>query len=401
MKFTTASVRALTLPEGEDDKIFFDGSLPGFGLRLRASGAKTWLVQYAIAGRTRRVTIGSFALFDLAKAREQAKLVLAAVKLGRDPALEKEQAKVAAGETVGAVLKIYLERRRADPGLRRTSLGEIERHLVRNLKELHSLPISKLDRRSIAIELSRFTTERGPIQANRTRTSLVAFLNWAAREGFVETNVAQFTNRNPEQGRSRVLSDAELAKIWHALPPAGDDFADIVRLLMLTGQRRSEIGDLAWDEIDFERATVTLPLARTKNKRQHVVPLSAPALAILQARPRNNGRQLVFGRGQSGNGFAGFGECKERLDKAVQIPAFTLHDVRRGVASGLGNVGVAPHVIEQILNHQSGAKSGVSGLYNRSSYEPEKITALNRWAAHLLAVIESRESNVKPLVKRA
>jgi integrase len=398
VKLSAATIRNLILPEGCDDKIYFDDSLPGFGLRVRRTGSRAWLAQYAVAGKTRRVTIGPLTLFDLGRAREEAKKILAAVKLGRDPALEKEQAKTAAGETVGAVLKIYLERRRSDPNLRRSSYGEIERHLHRNLKDLHSVPISKLDRRLIAIELAKLTTI-GPVQANRTRTSLVAFLNWAAGEGFIDSNPAQFTNRNPEQSRSRVLSDAELAKIWHALPPAGDDFGDIVRLLILTGQRRGEIGDLAWGEIDFERATITLSPERVKNKRQHVIPLSATALAILQARPgaqpQYSGRQPVFGRGQ--NGFSGFGECKERLDKAVQLPAFTLHDIRRGVASGLGNIGIAPHVVEQILNHQSGTKSGVSGLYNRSSYEPEKRIALDRWAAHLLAVIENRQSNVAPL----
>jgi integrase len=226
---------------------------------------------------------------------------------------------------------------------------------------------------------------------------LVKFLNWSAREGFVETNVALFTNRNPEQGRTRVPSVDELVKIWHALPPAGDDFTDITRLLMLTGQRRSEIGDLAWDEIDFDCATITLPSARVKNKREHIVPLSAPALAILQARSRH-GRQLVFGRGQYG--FSGFDECKKRLDEVIQIPAWTLHDIRRGVASGLGNLGVAVHVIEQVLNHQSGTKSGVSGLYNRSSYEPEKRIALDRWSDCLMAAIENRQSNVTSL-KRA
>jgi integrase len=397
MKFTTAGVRALTLPEGEADKIFFDDSLPGFGLRVRLSGARTWLAQYAIAGKTRRVTIGPLALFDLARAREEAKKILAAVRLGRDPAREREQAKTAASETVGACLKLYLERRRNDPKLRQSSYGEIERHLDRNLRALHDLPISKLDRRSIAIELAKLTAI-GPIQTNRTRASLVTFLNWCAGEGFIDSNPAQFTNKNPEQGRTRVLSDSEWKKIWLALPPPGDDFGDIIRLLAFTGQRRSEIGDLAHDEINFEHATVTLPPARTKNKREHIVPLSAPALAILQARSRNNGRQLVFGKGQGG--FSGFGECKEKLDQAIQIPAWTIHDLRRSVASGLGNLGIAPHVIEQILNHQSGTKSGVSGLYNRSGYEPEKRIALDRWAAHLLAAIENRQSNIASL-KRA
>jgi integrase len=166
---------------------------------------------------------------------------------------------------------------------------------------------------------------------------------------------------------------------------------------MLTGQRRSEIGGLTWDEIDFASATVVLAPVRVKNRRQHVVPLSAPALTILQARSRHNGRRHVFGRGGQ-NSFSGFAACKERLDKAAQIPAFVLHDVRRSVATGLGNhLAIPPHVVEQILNHQSGSKGGVSGLYNRSPYELEKRVALDRWAAHLLTIVEGRESSVVPL----
>jgi integrase len=397
MKLTAATIRTLALADGEADRIFFDDSLAGFGHRVRASGSRTWLVQYAVAGKTRRVTIGPLALFDPGKAREEAKKILAAVRLGRDPALEREQAKTAAGETVGACLKLYLERRRNDPKLRQSSYGEIERHLDRNLKDLHSLPISKLDRRAIAIELAKLTTI-GPIQANRTRASLVKFLNWCAGEGFIDSNPAQFTNKNPELARERVLTGIELAKIWQALPVAGNDYGDIVRLLALTGQRKSEIGDLEWSEIDFDRATITLPPARTKNKRWHVVPLSAPAIAILQARSQHNGRQLVFGKGQGG--FAGWGECKDRLDEAVQIPAFVIHDLRRSVSTGLGDIGILPHIVEQVLNHQSGSKGGVAGVYNKALYESEKRAALDRWAAHLLTIVEGRESNVTPL-KRA
>jgi integrase len=321
------------------------------------------------------------------------------MKKGINPAAEKRARKQRDAESVGACLKIYLERRRKDPKLRPSSYTEIERHLDRNLRALHSTPIGKLDRRAIAIELAKLTAV-GPVQANRARSSLITFLTWAAGEGFVDSNVAQFTNKNSELGRERVLDDSELKKVWLALPPAGDDFGDITRLLLLTAQRRSEIGGLTWDEINFDRATITLSPARVKNRRQHVVPLSTPALAILQARLQHNGRQHVFGRAQN-SGFSGFAECKARLDEAIPIPAWTLHDLRRSVATGLGNhLAIPPHVVEQVLNHQSGSKAGVSGLYNRSPYELEKRVALDRWAAHLLTIVEERESKITPL-KRA
>jgi integrase len=228
---------------------------------------------------------------------------------------------------------------------------------------------------------------------------LAKFLSWCAGEGFIDTNPAQFTNKNPEQSRDRVLADAELRTIWHALPEG--DYRDIVRLLLLTGQRKSEIGDLQRDEIDLDSAVITLPPARTKNRAKHTVPLSAPALEILKARMHEDGRGPVFGIGKGDRGFSGWSRCKARLDAAVQIkPPFVIHDLRRTVSTGLGNIGIAPHIIEQILNHQSGAKAGVSGVYNKSVYEPETRAALDRWANHLMTIVEGRESNITPL-KRA
>jgi integrase len=143
----------------------------------------------------------------------------------------------------------------------------------------------------------------------------VTFLNWCAGEGFIDSNPAQFTNKHPEVSRERVLTDAELHKIWHTLP--NSDFGDIVRLLMLTSQRKSEISDLTRDEINFDQAMITLRPERVKNHCGHYIPLSQPALAILQARPSNNGRNFVFGTGQ--RGFSGWGAAKRQLDAAVQL----------------------------------------------------------------------------------
>jgi integrase len=390
MKLTASTIRTLTLPADKDDKIFFDADLPGFGLRFRRSGAKTWMVQYAIAGQTRRYVLAPLAVLDPGKARESAKDILAAVRLGRDPAREKTQNKASAGETFGACMRLYLERRRNDRKLRPSSYREIERHLDLNLKPLHNIRIDQLTRRSIAIELARLT-EVGPVQANRARGSLVKFLNWCAGEGFIDSNPAQFTNKNPEQARDRVLTDDELKKIWNALPQS--DFGDIVRLLMLTAQRRAEVSDLIWDEVDLDQALITLPPARAKNRQWHQVPLSPSALAILKARARDNGRSLVFGRGQGG--FSGWAHCKRQLDKVVQITPWTLHDLRRTAATRLGDLGIQPHVIEHILNHQTGTKTGK--IYNKSTYQSEKRAALVQWAEHLAAVIEGRKSNVTAL----
>jgi integrase len=398
VKLTVTSVPRLKLARGKHDQIFFDDDIAGFGLRLRDRGSY-WVFQYSLGGNgsrlQRRMTFGAYPAMSPPKARERAEQLHAEVKLGRDPAGAKAQAISRTGKTFKACLDLYLARRRGGGkmrALRPSSYGEIERHLDRNLKRLHSLQIGDLSRSTIAAELSHFTDEHGPVQANRTRASLVKFLNWCAGEGFIDVNPAQFTNKNPEEARDRVLDNAELRKVWRALPDG--DYGDIVKLLMLTGLRAKEISLLAWFEIDLEQGVISLPAMRMKNRRPHSIPITATMRAILEARPRDDGRDHVFGRGQGG--FSGWSRCKERLDKAVKLPAWVIHDIRRSVATGMGEIGIHPHVIEAVLGHVSGTKAGVAGRYNKSTYEAEKAAALMRWDEHLMAAIEGRDANILP-----
>jgi integrase len=224
------------------------------------------------------------------------------------------------------------------------------------------------------------------------------------REGLTETNPVIGSNRPAEpKPRDRVLSDEELAEIWHAL---GDSqFADVVRLLLLTGLRRNEIGWLAWSEVDIASAVLRLPSERVKNGVPHTVQLSDMALRIITAQPKRLHRELLFGDGQGG--YKGWGHSKERLDqriadarkasKAKPMPSWTLHDLRRTVATRLGDLGVQPHVVEAVLNHRSGAKRGVAGVYNKSPYERETKVAMALWADHVRSIAEKSERRVLPL----
>src|SRR5262249_48279091 len=145
--------------------------------------------------------------------------------------------------------------------------------------------IKTIDRRRVADELARLTVENGAVQSNRTRSSLSAFLNWCVGAGYININVAAQTNKHEEIARNRVLSDAEVKTIWNALPEPSD-YRDLIRLLILTGQRLREIANLSWSEVDLDKAIITLPPGRTKNHREHIIPLSAPALKILKQRER-------------------------------------------------------------------------------------------------------------------
>jgi integrase len=379
MRLSDATVAALTVPTGRSEIIAFDDALPGFGVRVRRGGSRRFIYQYKLNGTNRRVT---FKEANVKRARAAAQILAAKVTLGSDPALEKEAAHDAAGDTFKRCLDRYLAR---PQGRRRErTLQETRRHLERNLQPLHRLHIKKMeDRRRIADELARLTVENGAVQSNRTRSSLSAFLNWCIGEGYIDINGAAQTNKHEEIARSRVLSDAELRTIWNTLPKQGD-YGDVIRLLILTGARLREISELRWSEIDLNAATITLPPSRTKNHRQHIVPLSAPALEILKGRARDE-RELVFGTGA--RGFSGFSKAKRLLDERAKLKVpWVVHDVRRAVATGLAKL-VQPHIVECVLGHVGGFRAGIATTYNLHAYEDEKRHALDLWGEYINGLV--------------
>jgi integrase len=250
-------------------------------------------------------------------------------------------------------------------------LREITRHLRRHAAPLHQRELAEIDRRTIATLLGEIEAGSGAVSRNRVRTTLSAFWSWAIAEGLAETNPVTGTNTAPEQARDRVLTPAELGALWRCLGKRPHD--DIVRLLILTGQRREEIGGLRWSE--FNGDAIVLSPERTKNRRAHTVPLSSQARTILERQPRNG--EFVFGNKGS------WSDAKARLDANLAIAPWRLHDLRRSAATGMAELGVAPHVIEAVLNHVSGHKAGVAGIYNRATYSTECRVALERWADYV------------------
>jgi integrase len=196
-----------------------------------------------------------------------------------DPALERRKNRAEANNTFGSLVDRYLDFKQGR--VRPRSFVEVRRHLLVNAKPLHSLPLAAVDQRAIAQRLDT-VARAGTITANRLRASLSSMFVWAMRQGLAVANPVVNTNRHPELSRDRVLSGDELRAIWQAL--RDDDFGVILKLLMLTAQRREEIGGLRWSEIDFERGVISLAGARTKNARPHSIPISPTVVALLQAR---------------------------------------------------------------------------------------------------------------------
>jgi integrase len=389
MRLTAALARSLDCPPDKSEKTYFDDDAPGFGLRVRPSGVRTWLYQYAVAGKTRKVSLGAPNVVDIAKARLAAKGLAAQVRLGRDPATEKNEARARAAETMGALLPRYMERQRARS--RPATIRATERNLLVYLKPLHGLPVARIDRRAIAKRLMEIAENSGPASSNLARASLSAFMTWCAKAGFIDSNPVAFTDKAIEAGeRTRVLSDEEIRRIWLAL--SDDDYGGIMRLLVLTGVRREEAGGLRWSEIDFEAATIALPPARTKNKREFIIPLPPQALAILAARAGGRrSAEFVFS-GVRGGPFRNWSHGKRDLDQRLAaageaLPPWTVHDFRRTLSTALHErFNVLPHIVEAILGHVGGHKRGVAGVYNKALYLTERRRALERWADHIMSL---------------
>jgi integrase len=402
IKLTQRAINDLTLPAGKRDVIYFDDNLHGFGVRLREGGGRMYVVQYKIGAQQRRVTIGSTALLKLEQARATAVEVLAKVKLGGDPAGEKAEAQARAGETFVAVARRYLLRQKAR--LRPRSYVSTERYLLIYSQPLHNLAVARIDRRTIAARLSEIATGTGPATADCARAALSAFFSWAMKEGLTESNPVIGTNTHRTiKNRDRVLSEAELVEVWRA---AGSDaYGTIIKLLICTGQRRNEIGSLMWREADFDARLIKLPAARVKNHRAHDVPLTEPAMELLQAMPRG---QDAFIFGTSSIGFCAYNDSKIALDQRIAaarqaaglepMQPWVVHDVRRSCATHMAEIGIQPHIIEAVLNHVSGHKAGVAGVYNKAAYEKEKRVALAMWAEHIMALVEGRERRAQVVV---
>ena len=386
MKLKKATVERLELPQGKREMIVFDEGLPGFGLRIRAGGKRTWVAQYRFGSKQRRVTLGTVNSCDADEAREQAKKVLARVQLGQDPQAEKTAARAPKPRemTLGDVVERYLPY--AERRLKASTYSGIVLHLRKHWQPLHVHELQNLERRHIAAELSRIAANSGLYGANRSRAALSALFAWAIGEGLADANPAIGTNKATEEvSRDRVLAPEELSLAWRL---AGDgDYGAILRLLVLTGQRREEVGGMLWSEIDLKDAMWRIGAERTKNGLPHEVPLSAPAVTILSALNRREGRDRVFGARDGA--FQGWSNAKTALDARMSATlghppkAWRLHDIRRTVATRLADLGVLPHVVEAVLNHISGHKAGVAGIYNRASYATEKDAALTLWGDHV------------------
>ena len=404
-KPTGLTVKQLeALAPGESPYEVKDDAEAGLYAVIWPSGARTFVWRYRFHNKTKKLSLGKA---SLAEARKRAREARNLRDDGVDPAQLKRSAKVAKAEAARQVeraaatvahddietaVAAFIERRHK-PANR--SWREAARLLQKEIvAPWRGRRLGEITRADIHALLDGIADRPAPVLANRIYAHLRTLCRWALARGVIAANPCEgMTRPAQEKPRDRVPDDSELALIWKASETLGWPFCPIVRLLILTGQRRSEIADGRWAEIDFDAKVWRLASERTKNKREHTIPLSPQALAILNGLPRMAGGDLLFST-TGETSVSGFSRMKRRLDATIaalnggaQIAAWTIHDIRRGVVSSLASIDVQLPVIERIVNHISGSFGGVAGIYQRHQFEPEKRAALERWANHIERIV--------------
>jgi integrase len=374
-------------PPGKSEALFWDAACRGFGMRALKSGRRSWIYQYRDEHkRTRRIAIGDVSAVSLDTARAVARRHAANVTQGANPSIQRKAKRTAI--TILDLIEDYL--RDAKARQRSRSYKETERHLRLHAALLHHERAEGLHRRDIAELLDRVAATSGPVAANRLRATLSALWTWGLRRGLIEadSNPVSFTLKQVEKPRDRTLTDEELKSIWD-VTDGENDYSRIVRLCLLTGCRREEIGGLRWDEVHDDQ--LKIGAERTKGGIAHEVPLLPPISETLQVRHKGVGN-CVFGR--FGTGFSGWSRSKAALDaKLAKLghcgKRWTLHDLRRTFSTRLHDAGIEPLVVEALLAHK---QHGVAAVYNRASFREAKRSALIRWHEILFEIIQPKQA---------
>ncbi len=369
---TSASVEKIKPPtKGQVD--LFDKGYPGLALRVSYGGGKSFVFFYRIAGKLRRMTLGTYPAISLAEAREAWREARLDVAAGRDPAQLRKREKPATD--FESVSREWLKRDQK----KNRSYNDVARAVEREMIPAWGhRSINEITRRDV-LDLIDIIADRGAVtMARRVQAYVHRLFRWAVGRGIIDANPASdLPKPGSETKRDRVLTDDELVTVWKGAVSLGWPFGDATRLLILTGARREEIGQLRWGEISDD--AINLSGERTKNGQPHSIPLSKPAREIIASLARIAGSDFVFTT-TGKTPISGWSRAKEKLG---DVASWRIHDLRRTAATGLQKLGTPLPVTESILGHVAGSRAGVVGVYQRYDYADEKRTALEEWAKHV------------------
>lgn len=385
---TDLGVRALAAKSGQRLDVW-DAKLSGFGIRVAPKGTKTFVLMYRLNGRKYRLTLGRFPAKSLSEARANALAALSKIEKGEAP-VEAAPSLPQTDTAFPAVVEQFIEKHCVLHN-RKTTAYETARILrVRFASVWRDRDTRSITRADVNVVLDAAVASGTPSAANHALAAVRKLFNWAVSRSIIETSpCAGIARPAPFVSRDRVLTEAELTRIWNAAGRSDGAIGTIVQLLILTAQRRGEVAGMRWSELDIEQGLWTIPSARTKNKRVHVVPLTHRSKEVIAALPRDNSTNSTFvfpARGNPEEPISGFSKLTPKFAAGIAVEGWTLHDLRRTAATGMARLGVAPHVVERVLNHASGTFAGVAGIYNRFSYLDEMRAALEAWERHVLAL---------------
>lgn len=412
-QLTIPFVEKVLPPTGKDREDYFDTVLPAFGLRV-GQRKKAYFVMVRVLRngewKLQRATLGTTSEMDLAQARQSAREAIERAQQGGAPidikTERREAQKAESRNTFASVradfLKLYRTRQKRKPSKR--TLDELRRVLESDLfSDWNERPLASITRRDVMDAIDHLVEQGKETAANRYLTYVKMLFGWALDRSVIQADPTDRVKKpGMEHSRARVLTPSELRAIWQATAPTqagkGDLFGPIVKTLALTGQRRTEVAGMRWREIDLSTGLWTLPGDRTKNHREHLVPLSEPVAEILRERQTEQtemGMETLFVFTSTGKGpFSGWSRSKSRLDGRAKIEPWTLHDLRRTLVTRMSeDLRTPPHVVEAVVNHVSGTRAGVAGVYNRALYLDERRAALEAWADYVLRLVGEVEAD--------
>ena len=375
---TDRYVQGLKPPaKGQSD--YRDAKLPGFGVRVSQGGTKSFYVVYRAAGRQRRHTLGDYRYLKLAQARSLAREVLRGAADGNDPAEAKRRERSAM--RFGELCELYLAEHAR---LKKRSWQEDERIVRKELAKWFKIPVAGFQRRDVRDILSPIIARKSPVMANRTLALLRKVFGFAMEQDILENNPCSGIRLpSRERPRDRVLSTDEIRSVWEALAMESLQTRSLFQLSLYTAQRSGELRTMRWSELDAGEQWWTIPGDRSKNGLQHRVPLSREAQLVLKRlRLSCPSKTWVF-PGPTDEPRATIQKAKDRISLRAGVE-FRFHDLRRTAASHMASAGVSRDVIGKILNH---AETGVTAVYDRHSYDPQKKEALDAWGRALGAMV--------------
>ncbi len=377
-----------------------DRRIPGLLLRVSPGGTRTYYVWYRIGRSARRLKLGRSDIMGLAEARQLAKAALKLVAQGYDPAAEKQRSRI---DYEARLFPTIVESFVANHAKRKNKdWRETERLLLREFSSRWSkLRLDEITRHDIYAVLDGIVLRGSPGSANHALAAVRKLFNWSVERGYIERSPCDGIKPPAKlNSRDRVLTDDELVRVWIGAEQMGFPYGRILQLLFLTGLRLGEVSGLRWGEVNLSQRSLTLPAARNKSGRDHVLPLTDLLAEFLGGLPRRH-PDLIFPARGSDRPASGHSKWKQVIDCRSGVLSWRQHDIRRTVSSGMARLGIHPHVIERIQNRRTGSLGGVAGIYNRYGYLPEMREALEIWGSHVMKLIEqakASDSTVTPLL---